>query len=162
MNDHNADKPFRRWMTIVVSVFLGVLLAPWVNYLVIPNKSLFDESGWLSYSEDRSSRISFLLWYGADPNRYVTRGYTSLHTAIHWGSLDATKQLLEAGADANRPTADGSWLPLDIACEFGRDDDEIISLLVENGGSRKRSHPQNSHGVTNPSACFDLEKVTTD
>ena len=147
---------------MVVCVLFGVfVLAPLTHYLTSPDKALFTESGWRSYSDDRSTRIDFLLWYGADPNAFVDRSYTSFHTAVHWGSVSALRQLLDAGADVNKPTADGSRLPLDIACVFSSGKTEVIDLLVERGAKRRQSHSQDWEGVANPSACFDSEEFTS-
>lgn len=147
----------------MVGVLLGVfVLGPLTHYLTSPDKALFTESGWRSYSDDRSTRIDFLLWYGADPNAFVDRSYTSFHTAVHWGSVSALKQLLDAGADVNKPTADGSSLPLDIACVFSSGKSEVVDLLVEHGARRLESHSQDSEGAANPPACFDSDEFISD
>ena len=146
--------------TVVVGVLTGLavffLVEP-IGYLTSPNRALFTESGWKSFSSDRSARISFLLWYGADPNAYVQRGYTSLHSAIHWESLESTVQLLDAGADVNMPTESigEAVLPLDIACTFSNDNFKVIRLVSTHGGKRIRSHPTNWQGKPNPPECFD-------
>lgn len=149
-----------RIRTVVASVLTGLavffLIEP-IGYLISPNHSLYTESGWKSSSADRRARISFLLWYGADPNAYVERGYTSLHTAIHWESVESTEQLLDAGADVNLPTESSgeAVLPLDIACAFSGDNFEVIQLVSKRGGKRMRSHPSNWQGRPNPPECFD-------
>jgi len=161
MTESVTEKPkSRSTRTIVMSVLAGVaiffLLDP-IGYLISPNRHLYLESGWKSYSEDRSARIRFLLWYGANPNAYVERGYSSLHTAAHWESLKSVRQLLDAGADVNLPTDSGGTavLPLDIACTFSQDNFDVIQLISDRGGKRFYSHPTNLKGETNPVGCFD-------
>lgn len=157
--DPSSGKSRKIW-TIVVGVLTGLvglfLMEP-LGYLMSPNHSLYNESGWKSYSADRSARISFLLWYGADPNAYVERGYASIHTAIHWESVESTTQLLDAGGDVNLPTDFGgqALLPLDIACASSEVSFDVIRLVAARGGKRSRSHPNNWQGKANPEECFD-------
>lgn len=155
LNKSANNSRLRYLITITIAIVAGYVLLPLATYFVSPNRALFEEAGWLSYSGDRSSRIGFLLWYGADPNTYVQRGYTALHTAVHWESLESVEQLINAGAEVNMPTANGSRLPLDIACGFWEDDTNLIQLLIANGAERKQSHTRNFDGEANPSECFD-------
>ena len=142
-------------MVVAVASLSVWVVRPWYSYVVSPDRSLYDEAGWLSFSRERSSRIGFLLWYGADPNAYVQRGETALHAAVSWGALVSVQQLLDAGADVNKPTADDSRLALDIACRDWEEDTRMIRLLVAHGARRKQSYPQSSAGQRSPVECVD-------
>lgn len=77
--------------------------------------------------------VRFLLEMGADPTAFSNvrgfKGFTSLHEASEYGTVEIVKLLLEADADPQATTEHG-YTPLSMAER--RDDeqkDEIISLL---------------------------------
>ena len=161
MNDHEAERSRnRRWRRIVVALAVA-LVAPFFltepfAYLVSPSDSLYVEAGWKSYREDRSRRIKFLLWYGADPNKIVDerRNYAAIHTAVHWGAVSSLRQLIDAGADVNLESGhERKRMPLDIGCWYGGA--EVIEVLLQSSAKRLGSYPTNSDGVENPTECYD-------
>jgi ankyrin repeat protein len=115
---------------VAVGTVVGLLLRDPVVYLLWPNDSLDKEAGWLSFSADRSSRISWLLKLGADPNKLnQSRGYAPIHSAAHWGNIAVLRQLVAGGANVNLATAAGDT-PLDLACPYSR---EAVPVLIELG-----------------------------
>jgi ankyrin repeat protein len=116
------------WIAFGLATWL--LLRDPVAYLLWPHDSLDKEAGWLSASADRSSRISWLLKLGADPNKLnQSRGYAPIHSAAHWGNTAVLRQSVAGGANVNLATAAGES-PLDLACVIGGD---AVPVLIELG-----------------------------
>jgi ankyrin repeat protein len=119
-------------LRLALIIAVPLLLRDPISYLIWPDDSLNREAGWLSYREDRSSRISVLLWLGADPNKLnESRGYAPIHSAAHWGNAKAVRQLIANGANPNLKSRSGDT-PLDLACAFGHQ--EAVPILVAMGG----------------------------
>ena len=80
--------------------------------------------------------ISFksLLLKGTLIDEKDNEGYTALHYAAMWEDLEATKWLIENGADVNTTDAWGST-PLMNAVYNGADM-ETVELLLENGANK--------------------------
>ena len=131
--DNKKIRPFIISLAVVIVVFL---LRDPVLYLVSPDRALYLESGWKSYSSNRSKRIEFLLWYGADPNKIDDeRGYGPLHTAAHWGNTDVLRQLLTSGANPNLNVLKTELTAINLACKYASQ--ESIDVLVEFGATIK-------------------------
>jgi ankyrin repeat protein len=77
--------------------------------------------------------IKTLLKMGAGVNRTGIHGSTALYFACQLGSLEATKLLLQAGADPNLATSDTQASPLLAAACAGSV--PIFKLLLQNGAS---------------------------
>jgi len=56
--------------------------------------------------------IHFLLAHGAEVDLRNSEGETPLHEAAYWARPEAIRALLDAGADASRPTGDYSYTAL--------------------------------------------------
>ena len=120
----------RRVLLIAACVALGMMLRDPVKYVLWPSDALYKEAGWLSLSEDRSSRIDLLFSFGADPNKLSKeRGYAPIHNAAHWGNVLVVRQLAANGANLNLVSAEGDT-PLEVACVHA---EVAVPVLIELG-----------------------------
>jgi ankyrin repeat protein len=71
-----------------------------------------------------------LLENKANPFGQDMHGFTLLHEAANWGSIEMVKLLLEAGCDSGAQANDGTT-PYDWALQH--DDEELINLLAFEG-----------------------------
>lgn len=92
--------------------------------------------------EGDAQRVKELVALGADLESLDKLGNTPLHLAIENLNVEVVRVLIEAGADVNKKTADGSWTPLAHACDAVSDaasqlnktpDNELLRLLVAHG-----------------------------
>ena len=131
--DNKKVSPFAISLAVVIVVFL---LRDPALYLVFPDRALYLESGWKSYNSNRSRRISFLLWFGADPNKIDNeRGYGPLHTAAHWGNTNVLRQLLTSGANPNLNVLKTELTAMNLACKYASQ--ESIDVLLKFGATTK-------------------------
>jgi hypothetical protein len=79
---------------------------------------------------DTRATVELFVGLGADVNRRSTSGWTALHSAAQQGKREATRALLERGADPAARTAQGQT-PLDAARQALQVDPEIVRLLGE-------------------------------
>ncbi len=91
---------------------LDVLGRAWIHALIIEN----DRMG-----------IFYLITHEINVDIVSKTGFTALHLACHSGYKDAVEILLNAGADANRESPDGT--PIIIALRYKQY--EIVKLLIE-------------------------------
>ena len=129
-----AKKKLPRWVSVIPGLIIALLLYQPISYLLLPDQSLFRESGWKSYGSDREWRLRLLLRIGANPNQPVEEGgLTALHTAAQWGNSAVIRLLVENGADPSVKTTSGSTA-LDLACEYapGEAVEELLSLGAQN------------------------------
>ncbi|KAF1968369.1 ankyrin repeat protein, partial [Bimuria novae-zelandiae CBS 107.79] len=81
----------------------------------------------------RNEVVKFLLGKGVDVDkRDDTQGWTSLHEACATGTSRVVTQLLDAGADIERPLPSGDT-PLHVA--LTTENEEIALLLLERGAN---------------------------
>lgn len=100
----------RNVLFIAAGFALGMILRDPVKYIFWPSDALYKEAGWLSFREDRSSRIDLLFRFGADPNKLnKERGYAPIHTAAHWGNILVLRQLAANGAKLNLVSAEAQY-----------------------------------------------------
>lgn len=69
----------------------------------------------LSYQAEPSA-VMALLRLGADPNQVTPDGMTAAEVAIARGNVDILEILLQAGADVNRSSLEGSSLMFKVIC----------------------------------------------
>lgn len=80
-----------------------------------------------------ASCVSILLSNGADPKSVNLAGETPLHNAVLSGDTDSIKMLIDAGADVNALTAEGT--PVLSYAIFNRKDVDIVRLLLDKGAN---------------------------
>ncbi|CAM9419584.1 unnamed protein product, partial [Discosporangium mesarthrocarpum] len=66
------------------------------------------------------------------PTLTIQDGYSSLHTAVLKGQLEATKHLVMRGANINATDLDG-WTPLHVAADMSNTD--LITALIDLGAN---------------------------
>jgi ankyrin repeat protein len=88
-------------------------------------------------------QLRMLLDAGAKPDKRDSLGATALHDAVWAGRADMVELLLERGANANAPHAEGGSTPLDYAVL--RDDLTVANLLLKFGADANAEYPS---GVT--------------
>ncbi len=77
--------------------------------------------------------VSALLSGGADPKSVNSAGETPLHNAVLSADIQSIKLLIDAGANVNALTAEGS--PVLSYAIFNRKDVDIVRLLLEHGAN---------------------------
>jgi ankyrin repeat protein len=88
-------------------------------------------------------RVQLLLDAGAKPDKRDSLGATALHDAVWAGRAEMVELLLQHGANANAPHAEGGSTPLDYAVL--RDDLRVARLLLKFGAEANAEYPS---GVT--------------
>ena len=71
-----------------------------------------------------------LVEHGADMTVKDNYGWTPLHWAVHVGSIDLASLFIGHGASVAAQNNDG-LTPLDFALDAGRDDSDLLGLLVD-------------------------------
>lgn len=86
-----------------------------------------------------------LVRRGADPNALSGQnGWTPLEHAIHTHQLASMNALLDAGADPNRPDANGTT-PLMMAAAYGYND--MVEALLRRGANPRAVAPDGIRAV---------------
>ena len=84
--------------------------------------------------DEDMDKLQKLIAEGAPIDEKDDEGYTALHYAAMWGDLEATKWLIENGADVNTTDAWGST-PL-MNAVYNEAGVETVELLLENGANK--------------------------
>jgi ankyrin repeat protein len=85
--------------------------------------------------ENNTQIVRMLLQAGATVTVRDGEGYTPLHYAVSKGNLEEVQLLLAAGADVNALNYKNHKTPLHEAINENPNAEEILSLLIEAGGS---------------------------
>jgi ankyrin repeat protein len=102
--------------------------------------------------ESRIAELQASLADGVDPNVADSQGFTPLHFAAQSLSPEATKLLIDAGADLEARNKFGAT-PLLVGMGNARDDDHgVVGILLEAGAD---PDAQNNAGVS-PRSLADL------
>lgn len=99
-----------------------------------------------------------ILKYGIDVNAADTRGWLSLHEACATGSVAVVTQLLDAGADIERPLPNGDR-PLHVALSGTCDGREDIALLLLGRGADVTAVGSKERTALHLAAEFDLPRA---
>jgi ankyrin repeat protein len=96
--------------------------------------------------EGRIDRIPVLVRQGADPNQQAgVNGWTPLMHAIHKNQKGSIIALLDAGADVNGRSSDGST-PLMMAAGYGYTD--LVNVLLDRGADPHLEMSDGSNALT--------------
>jgi quinoprotein dehydrogenase-associated probable ABC transporter substrate-binding protein len=127
-------------ISAIRSGFVGV-----ATYLVEhrADANLTDRSGWtpLMWAAwgDNAPLVNMLLAHHAKLDATDKDGLTPLGIAAQNGKVKATRVLLDAGADANAPIAQGGYTPLMLASISGSS--ELAAALIERGAKVNAANP---------------------
>lgn len=77
--------------------------------------------------------IRKLLQYGANPDAQGKHSKAALHICAEYGFFDAAKVLVEAGADVNSESHEGTVLQVAGRAEYSADEAEMVRLFLKAG-----------------------------
>jgi len=112
------------------------------------------------------TKIKLLLTFGANPNKPLRYGSTSLHHAADLCEADdgeIISILLGAGASLNIEN-DGGWTPLQLAVDSYRSNTKIVDFLLKSGADPKKETQGKtplSLVISNPHSSVDKAKIVS-
>lgn len=108
--------------------------APERHAVELPKVRFYPDDLFAYAAADMGDEVKTTVEYGVDVNSVDGGGNTALLLAAQFGAVSALRLLLHAGANVDRPNAEGAT-PLYYAAKKG--EDECVSILLKAGAAKE-------------------------